>query len=94
MTPEFTPAYGSARPLREVVETAAKISEIAKIADLVDEWRTADRGDLRPGPTPKFSETHVLTLMLVLALSNRATTFTEMRDLITMDDGTARKVEW
>lgn len=92
MTPEFTPAYGSARPLREVVETAAKISEIAKIADLVDEWRTADRGDLRPGPTPKFSETHVLTLMLVLALSNRATTFTEMRDLITMDDGTVADV--
>lgn len=88
----FPVAVGFVRPAREVIETAVQVLKNAKIDELIAEWRTIDRGDRRPGPTPHFNEIHVLTLMEVLALIHRATTFTEMRDLILADDGTLAEV--
>ncbi len=85
---EFPVEYGAVRPARGVVATAVQIVKHAKIDNLVTEWRKADLGGRRPGPTPHFNEIHVLTLMQVLALIHRATTFTEMQELIAADDGT------
>ena len=80
---DFFPSEGAAIGGRqEIFDTAQRIVDNSGIADLITEWRCADRGEKRPGPTPWMSEIQVVILMLVLTLSRRAPLFTELRDLL------------
>lgn len=80
---DFFPSEGAAIGGRcEIFDTARRIVQNSKIEAMIRAWRTEDRGDKRPGPSPWLSEVQVTTLMIVLTLSRRPPLFTEMRDLL------------